>query len=101
MKALLINPVLQTVEEIEVNSRDDIVAKIGFDTIVSDQVGLEGDCLFFDEDCFLQGTKGRFQIDNVVPVAGVAVVVGSSDNGEILFDVNSTVESLTVRLKYL
>jgi hypothetical protein len=101
MKALLVNPVSQLVEEIDINSRDDIAVKIGFDTIISDEVGPEGDCLFFDEDCFLRGTDGRFQIDSIVPVAGVGVVVGSPDGGETLSDVNSSVGSLTSRLKYL
>ncbi len=101
MKALLVNPVSQSVEEIEINSRVDLVVKIGFDTIISDEVGPEGDCLYFDEDCFLRGTQGRFQIDNIVPVAGVGVVMGSPDDGETLSDVNSSVESLTARLRYL
>jgi len=101
MKALLVNPVSQSIEEIEINSRDDIVEKVGFDTIISDEVGPNGDCLYFDEDCFLRGTDGRFQIDSIVPVAGVGVVMGSTDGGETLSDVNSSVESLTTRLKYL
>ena len=101
MKALLVNPVSQSVEQIEINTREDIVAKIGFDTIIADEVGPKGDCLYFDEDCFLRATEGRFQIDNVVPVAGIGVVVGSVDGGETLSDVNSSVESLTARLKYL
>lgn len=101
MKALLVNPVSQSVEQIEINTRDDIAAKVGFDTIIADEVGPEGDCLYFDEDCFLRGTQGRFQIDSIVPVAGVGVVVGSTDGGETLADVNSSVESLIARLKYL
>jgi hypothetical protein len=101
MKALLVNPVSQSIEEIEINDRDDIVAKIGFDTIIADEVGPEGDCLYFDEDCFLRGTDGRFQIDSIVPVAGMGVVMGSVDGGETLSDVNSSVEGLTVRVKYL
>lgn len=101
MKALLVNPVSQSVEQVEINSREDIASKIGFDTIIADEVGPVGDCLFFDEDCFLRGTQGRFQIDSVVPVAGLGIVMGSTDGGETLSDVNSSVESLTARLKYL
>ncbi len=101
MKALLVNPVSQLVEEIDINSRDEIAARIGFDTIIFDEVGPEGDCLFFDEDCFLRGSDGRFQIDSIVPVAGVGVIVGSLDGGETLSDVNSSIDSLTSRLKYL
>ncbi|MFK7794553.1 MAG: hypothetical protein AB8B89_04320 [Gammaproteobacteria bacterium] len=101
MKALLVNPVTQSVEKIEINTREDIAAKVGYDTIIADEVGPEGDCLYFDEDCFLRATQGRFQIDSVVPVAGIGIVMGSPDGGETLSDVASSVESLTSRLKYL
>ena len=101
MKALLVNPVAQSVEQIEISTREDIAAKVGFDTIIAEELGSEGDCLYFDEDCFLRGTEGRFQIDSIVPVAGVGIVMGSLDGGETLSDVNSSVESLTARLKYL
>ena len=101
MKALLVNPMSQSIEEIEINSHDDIVAKIGFESIISDEVGPDGDHLYFDEDCFLRGTDGRFQIDNIVPVAGMGIVMGSTDGGETLSDVNVSAENLSVRVKYL
>jgi|TARA_B110000238_G_scaffold198254_2_gene242494 hypothetical protein len=101
MKALLVNPVAQSVQQVEINNRDEIKAKVGFDTIISDEVGPEDDCLFFDEDCFLRGTEGRFQIGSLVPVAGIGVVMGSPDGGVTLSDVNASVESLMARLKYL
>jgi len=101
MKALLVNPQSRSIEEIEIKSRDDIVAEIGFDTVISDEVGPDGDCLYFDEDCFLRGSDGRFQIDSIVPVSGIGIVMGSTDGGETLSDVNSSVESLIARVKYL
>lgn len=101
MKALLIDPEKQSLEPIEIQGRDDIVKLIGYDTIESDAVGSAGDRLYFDEECFLRGTKGRFQIDSVIPVSGRAVLVGSADDGRTLRDVATDADSLRGRLKYL
>lgn len=101
MKALLVNPESQSIEAIEIGGMDDIKALIGYDTIESDAIGSEGDRLYFDEECFLRGTKGRFQIDKVIPVAGKGVIVGSADEGASLRDVVTDIESLRSRIKYL
>jgi hypothetical protein len=101
MKSLLIPAAEKSIEEIEVSSLDDIEALIGFDTIESDTVGSEGDRLFFDEECFLRGTSGRFQIDTVIPVAGKGVVVGTEEDGVTLRDVATTIDGLRGRIKYL
>jgi len=101
MKALLINPESKTIEPIEISEPDDIVKLIGYDTIISDEIGPQGDRLFFDEECFLRGTKGRFQIDTVIPVSGIGIIVGASDDGETLLDVVSDVASINKRIKYL
>lgn len=101
MKAYLITPDKQSIEAININGREDIATLIGFDTIESDAVGSEGDRLFFDEECFLRGTKGRFQVDSVIPVSGKAVIVGTADGGSTLHDVATDVDSLRRRIKYL
>jgi len=101
MKALLISPETQTVEQVDIQDREDIVKLVGFDTLESDEIGPDGDRLYFDEECFLRGTKGRFQIDKVIPVSGKGVIVGSSDEGATLRDVVSTIDSIKPRLKYL
>ena len=101
MKALLIDPQKQSLEPIEIQGRDDIVKLIGYDTIESDAVGSAGDRLYFDEECFLRGTKGRFQIDSMIPVSGRAVLAGSADDGRTLRDVAMDADSLRSRLKYL
>ena len=101
MKALLIDPEQQSVTETEIQGREDIARLIGHDTIESDAIGPDGDRLFFDEECFLRGTSGRFQIDSVIPVSGRGVVVGANADGSELKDVTSTPESLRERLKYL
>ena len=101
MKALLITPDTQNIEAIDISGHDDIVKLIGYETVTSDEIGPEGDRLFFDEECFLRGTTGRFQIDTVIPVSGKGVIVGSTDDGTILRDVVSDVESIRARIKYL
>ena len=101
MNALLITPDTQSIEAVEIDNLDDIVKLIGYDTITSDEIGPEGDRLFFDEECFLRGTSGRFQIDTVIPVSGIGIVVGSTDDGATLKDVVSGVESIKKRIKYL
>ena len=101
MKAILINPENRSVEAININGREDIAKLIGYDTIESDAVGTAGDRLYFDEECFLRGTKGRFQIDSVIPVSGKALIVGTADGGSTLRDVASDIDSLRSRIKYL
>jgi len=101
MKAILINAENRSIDAIDITGRDDLVRLIGFDTIESDAVGTEGDRLFFDEECFLRGTSGRFQIDSIIPVSGQGVVVGSSDDGSTLRDVATGIEELRSRIKYL
>ena len=101
MKALLINPESRSIETIKINGREDLARLIGFDTIESDAVGTAGDRLYFDEECFLRGSSGRFQIDSVIPVSGKALIVGTADGGSTLRDVASDIDSLRRRIKYL
>jgi hypothetical protein len=101
MKAILIDPETQSIEAVDIGGQEDIVRLIGYDTIESDEIGPEGDRLYFDEECFLRGATGRFQIDNVVPVSGKGLVVGTSDAGATLRDAASDLEAVRQRLKYL
>lgn len=101
MKAILITPEQRSIKEVDIAGLDDIVRLIGYDSITSDEIGPEGDRLYFDEECFLRGTTGRFQIDTVIPVSGVGVVVGSADGGVSLRDAVSDTASIESRLKYL
>ena len=101
MKALLVSPELKNIEVIDVADVNEIKNLIGFDTIIADEVGVQGDLLYFDEDCFLRGTEGRFQIDTLVPIAGKGVIVGSADDGTTLKDVLVDIDDLSGRIKYL
>ena len=101
MKALLINPESRSIEAVDIGSQAELASLIGYDTIESDAVGTAGDRLYFDEECFLRGTTGRFQIDTLVPVSGRAVIVGAADDGVTLRDVASDIEDVRSRIKYL
>jgi len=100
MKAFLITPDTQSIDEINVDSLDDLKALIGFDTLESDSIGSEGDRLYFDEECFLRGASGRLQIDTLVPVSGKGVVVGAVGDGAELRDVTLDIDDLRRRTKF-
>jgi len=101
MKALLINPETRSIESIDIDSHAEVASLIGYDTIESDAVGTAGDRLYFDEECFLRGTTGRFQIDTLIPVSGRAVIIGTTDDGATLRDVATGIEDVRSRIKYL
>ncbi len=100
MKALMITPENKTIVSIEISGLDDIVKLIGFDSIISDAIDNNGDHLYFDEDCFLRGSEGRFQIDTLVPVSGIGIIVGVSDDAT-LRDVTVDIDDISGRIKYL
>lgn len=101
MKAYVITPASQSIEIVDIATLDDIKTLIGFETLESDAVGTEGDRLYFDEECFLRGTAGRFQIDKLIPVAGKGVIIGTGDGGLALRDVAIDIEDLRRRIAYL
>lgn len=99
MKAIVIDGKAQTLEETEVGREEDIRALVGQDSVIHDDID-EANAVFFDEDCFIRGTEGRFQIDALAPVAGKAVVVGRTADGA-LHETTLDVESLSERTKFL
>ena len=101
MKAILISGEKRSIEAIDIDGRDAIAKLVGFDTIESDAVGTDGDRLYFDEECFLRGTGGRFQVDSLIPISGKAVIVGTTGDGTVLRDAATDVESLRGRIRYL
>jgi hypothetical protein len=100
MRALLINPENQTIGEVDVAGADDLESLIGFDTLESDAVGSEGDRLYFDEECFLRGSPGRFQVDTLIPIAGKGVILGTADDGVTLRDAAIGIDELRGRTKF-
>ncbi len=97
MKAFLINPESQSIESIEIQDQNDIQAQIGYDTVISDELG-DDQHIFFDEECFLRQAKGRFQIDKLVPISGKAVIMGLS--GDALSDVAIDESALAARVSF-
>lgn len=82
MQCFLIDPTAKTITSVEIADTADIARLIGFDDIDFDEMDASGDRLYFDESCFIrqQPGVGRFKLDNLPPVAGKGVVVGSADN---------------------
>ena len=101
MKAIVISPATRSIETVDLATLDDIRAVVGYDTLESDAIGTQGDRLYFDEECFLRGTSGRFQIDSVIPVAGKGVIVGTADGGAALPDAVTDVDDLRRRIRCL
>ncbi len=100
MKALIINPADRSFELADIADKEQINNLIGFDTVIADDIDASGDQLYFDEECFLRGTEGRFKLDNLVPVSGRAVVIGSGADGA-LADMASDVETLKSRVEFI
>ncbi|MDP1644412.1 MAG: hypothetical protein Q8L71_02770 [Thiobacillus sp.] len=104
MKAYLIDANTKTVSPVELaEGLPDIRRLIGYDSVDSEEIDASGDRLFFDEGCFLrdQTGKGRFKLDNLVPVADKAVVVRSSDDGTTLKDAVAGLTALQQRITWL
>ncbi|XOV90726.1 MAG: hypothetical protein ACFHX7_10300 [Pseudomonadota bacterium] len=97
MRALLISAEEQKIEEVDIASQDAIASLVGYDTLEMDEV--DGDRLYFDEECFIRGTRGRFQIDKLIPVAGKGVIVGVDAAGDLV-DTRLTVAALSSRIRF-
>jgi len=99
MHALLIDGSKQAIEAVEISSKADIAKLVGQDTIISDEIDASN-AVYFDEDCFIRGTSGRFQIDKLAPIAGKAIVVGYL-KGEQLTNADVSIDELKARTKFL
>jgi len=102
MKGFLIDPVARTVAAVEVAGLDALRQLIGFPSVDSDEIDDNGDRLFFDEECFIRSAPGapRFRVDNLAPVAGKGVVIGSSAQGKELADAVIGLEALQRRVAF-
>ena len=99
-RAFLISPADKAIESVELSDLKEVAALVGFETIESDDIGNGVDRLFFDEECFIRGASGRFQIDKLIPVAGKGVVVGVSADGVTLTDVSVNRDELLDRTRF-
>jgi len=98
MRALLIDASAQQISEIDIDGEAAIAGVIGFDTLEVDEVNASHK-LYFDEECFLRGSKGKFQLDKLIPISGKAVILGLK--GETLADASLTTAELESRITYL
>ncbi len=98
MKAIIIHGQEQQLETTELGREDDIKALIAQDSVIFDEID-EHNVVYFDEDCFIRGTDGRFQIDALAPISGVGVVIGRTDGN--LTDSSLDQEALQGRIKFL
>ncbi len=98
MKALLIDGQAQSITLAELSDATEIAATIGYDTVINDEID-DDNKVYFDEDCFIRGTEGRFRIDSLAPIAGKAVVLGAQDGGAA--DVVLELEQLRSRVTFL
>ena len=99
-KAFLISPADRSIESIELSDLKEVAGLVGFDTIESDDIGNGIDRLFFDEECFIRGASGRFQIDKLIPVAGKGVLAGVSADGATLTDASVSRDELLKRTRF-
>jgi hypothetical protein len=103
MKGFLIDPASSSVMPVTVDGGLDGVRRlIGFPSVDSDEIDDNGDRLFFDEECFIRSAPGapRFRLDNLAPVAGRGVVVGSSAQGKELADAVIDLAALQRRVTF-
>ena len=103
MPCFLIDPTQKTITAVEGDcDLAGVRALIGFATVDSDEIDLNGDRLYFDEKCFIRQTPGvgRFQLDSLAPVAGNGVVVGHGAQGALQTP-QVSLEALRVRVKFL
>lgn len=99
-KAFLISPEDKSIDLIELSDLTEVAARVGYDTIESDDIDNGNDRLFFDEECFIRGSSGRFQIDKLIPVAGKGVVVGVLADGTTLTDASVGRDELLSRTRF-
>jgi hypothetical protein len=103
MKGFLIDPAARTIAPVDITAGlDGVRDLIGFATVDSDEIDDNGDRLFFDEECFIRSAPGapRFRVDNLAPVAGKGVVVGSSAPGRALADAVIGLDALQRRVTF-
>ena len=98
MRAILISGLAKTATEIDIVSQDAMVTAVGHASIIADEID-SSNAVYFDEDCFLRGTEGRFVLDTLPPIAGNAVVMGRAI-GEQLVATKLTLEEVLGRINF-
>jgi len=102
MKAFLIDPVSQHITQIDLTgAKLEIQERLLAKSVAYEEIGGSTDKLCFDEDCFILAKPGRFQLDTLAPVAGVALVVGTGETEDEYLDATLSLEALHGRIRFL
>lgn len=99
MHVYLIDPVAKTVTQEQIADGETGVARlIGYDSLDSDEIDINGDRLYFDESCFIRhgADMPRFKVDSLAPVAGRGVVCNSGHDAPAI-----DLETLRTRVTFL
>ena len=99
MRVIVINGERKSLEVAEIDGQSDIVRLIGHDCVISDEID-DKDAVYFDEECFIRGSTGKFQIDKLAPISGIAVVAGVAVGGQPT-GVTASPDLLKGRIKFL
>jgi|TARA_B110000444_G_C18475502_1_gene426740 hypothetical protein len=98
MKALLVDGLAQSLSELDISGKKDLELVLGVESVVADSLNSEHQ-IFFDEDCFIKQTNGRFQIDALPPISGKAVLARVVDGD--FTDVTLGLDQIESRVKFL
>ena len=99
-KAFLIEGSARSISPIEFDSDEAMAELIGHESVIADPLDGDGDNkVFFDEDCFIRGEGGRFKIDRLPPISGIAVVMAGSETNPQ--DCSLSIEEIQSRVEWL
>lgn len=104
MRVYLIDPVARTITAEDVaDGVAGIGRLIGYDSLDFDEIGDQGDRLYFDESCFIRhgAQMPRFRVDSLAPVAGRGVVSGGAPDDSLPSDVRVEIAELSARVSFL
>ena len=102
MKAFLIDPLAKTISEVQVSGQEnELRSLVEAKSIEYDDISRTLDRLCFDEDCFITQKPGRFQLDTLAPVAGKALVLGSTDARNVVHDVSISLAEIESRIQFI
>ncbi|MDN3988868.1 hypothetical protein [Zwartia vadi] len=102
MKAFLIDPLAKQIREVQITGQEEeLRALLEARNIEYDDISRTTDRLCFDEDCFISQKPGRFQLDTLAPVAGKALVLGSTDARNVVHDVSISLAEIESRIQFI
>lgn len=97
MKALKINVITHSVEEVDIKNTKDIYTEIGCSLFTVPYIFPNGDALYCDDEALLKNQLPDCFVlsDYNYPLVGNAIILGTNDEGESI-DVKSKKEDIEV-----